>query len=118
MKKNYDYMYDREIINQRAIMIFHLFNSLNRKNKNKDLSPGDLCLTLYPQINLIKFLDTIIEENITRDELSMSLGFWLQENYFIFWILTCECIDELLEKDMIRYNQYGYLELKKKRRIP
>lgn len=113
MRKNYDYMFDRELINQRAIMIFHLFETL--KSSAKDMSPGDLCLSLYPQIDLIKFLDTIAEENISREELSMKLGFWLEENYFIFWLLACECVDDLLAKNLIKYNKSGYLELKKKR---
>jgi hypothetical protein len=114
MKKNYDYMFDRELINQRAIMIFHLFKSL--KSTTKDMSPGDLCLSLYPQIDLIKFLDTIAEEDISREELSMRLGFWLQDNYFIFWLLTCECVDDLLFRNLVKYNKTGYLELSKKKR--
>lgn len=106
--KNYDYMFDRVMIRQRAIVIFNLFANLR---KQKEISAGDLCVGLYPQIDLIKFIDSIDDPKIEKVELSLRLGFWLEENYTIFWLLTCECVDELLENNKIVWNKNGFLEL-------
>lgn len=113
MKKyNYDYMYDRTLVNRRVIMFFNIYNNITKKN-DPCITPVDLCLGLYSDnidpLNFIKELK--IEDYTSEKNIMIKMGAWLNDNHTIYWLVTCAAVDELLDAGKIRYNKAGYLEL-------
>jgi hypothetical protein len=113
---NYDYMFDRELINRRALMFFAIFENAMPEKKNK-LTPVDLCVALYPNnIDILEFFSSIKLPDYSSEEKVMhKMAKWLEDNHTVFWLLTCECVDDLLKEGKIKYNESGYLYLVKQR---
>ena len=119
MKDNgkFAHLFKREVINQRAIMFFRIYETISSNNQTS-ITPVDLCLGLYPQnIDLIDFFSSIeLTGADDEDTVVMKMAAWLEENHTVFWLLTCQSVDELLEDKRIRYNKKGHLELIKRKR--
>lgn len=108
------HLFKREVINQRAVMFFRIYETISPNNQ-ASITPVDLCLGLYPQnIDLIDFFSSIeLTGADDEDTVVMKMTAWLEENHTVFWLLTCQCVDELLEEKRVRYNKQGHLELVK-----
>lgn len=106
------HLFKREVINQRAVMFFRIYETISSNNQTA-ITPVDLCLGLYPQnIDLIDFFSSIeLTGADDEDTIIIKMASWLEENHTVFWLLTCQCVDELLEEKRIRYNKQGHLEL-------
>ena len=117
MSNRFDYMYKRELINRRALMFFSIFENVSYNN-TAELTVPDLCIGLYSDcIDPFKFISSIADQEYTSDEdVTMKMAKWLEENYYIFWLLTCECVDDLLKRGKVKYNEKGYLCLVKQRK--
>tara|TARA_R110000851_G_scaffold314453_2_gene476520 strand:+ start:343 stop:720 length:378 start_codon:yes stop_codon:yes gene_type:complete len=111
------HLFKRDVINQRAIMFFRIYETISSNNQTS-ITPVDLCLGLYPQnIDLIDFFSSIeLTGADDEDTVVMKMAAWLEENHTVFWLLTCQSVDELLEDKRIRYNKKGHLELIKRKR--
>lgn len=107
-------MFDRELINRRALMFFSIFGNMFPEKKNK-LTPVDICIALYPNnIDMIEFLSSIEIPGLdTEEKVVAKMAKWLEEKHTVFWLLTCASIDDLLEEGKIKYNKQGYLQLTK-----
>jgi hypothetical protein len=116
-RSNFDYLYKREMINQRAYLYFQIIEKARQKGDpylvNKGISVSDLCLALYQSIKILDFFSHYSEEILgkTVNDIDKMVEDWLKEKHFIWWLLTKEAVDDLLENKSIKYNDEGFLEL-------
>lgn len=106
------HMFDRDSVNGKALMFIKIFKSMFKSN----ITVADLCLGLYPNnIKIENFFKIYIKQlndpDLTADQINMQLSLWLEENYIVFWLLTCDAVDDLLYENKIKWTDEGYLKL-------
>ena len=100
----YDHIYDKETVNSRVLMTI---NSLTRQNK-RVISPIDICIIIY-NVDITSFYYERDFTGYPQYEINMLISDWLDENYYIEWLLCCAAIDDLLIKSILTYNSNGSL---------
>jgi hypothetical protein len=114
--QKFSYLFDRELVRRRALLTISALNKSlpDVKNEKSLVTPVELCLVLY---NIM--IDGRLFQNErpeTKEEFNMRISKWLEEKHTLYWLLTCEAVDELLKNNSIIWNKNGSLELRSKKR--
>ena len=106
-KSEFDHLFKRELINKRAYMYFQIIENARNSGafpfNGKGITRADLCMALYQNIKIIDFFASHVAlmREISHPEIDNLVAKWLEEKYTIWWLLTCEAVDDLIADDLL-----------------
>lgn len=119
-KSEFDHLFKRDLINKRVYLYFQIIENARKMGDpylGRGISRSDLCLALYQNIKIIDFFASNSEnfKSSSLVEVDKLVEKWLKEKYIIWWLLTCEAVDDLKAEGTISEDEDGrYLFINKK----